>query len=249
MKRWWWIVFCGILWQACQSKPSDNPGIHRVAYAQLPPVLDGLSNDACWEKATIYPIDQLWSGKLPHAADYMGRFKITWDSIYLYILAEVYDDSLFHLPEPTQNPPWDEDCLELYIGPPASTSGPVSNQSLYPIYVNAKGVVSSFNGDSLSDASRAGHTAAVHTEHHLSTWELKLSMDQLNPNAGSRNTATGPAGNPQIPFALIYQDHDKSLKTESRMGSVTFKPGPQASSGFITADVLGTLILLPPNHP
>ena len=80
-------------------------------------VVDGVASEACWDSAEWHPIENVW---IPYNAkmkdgDFEGKFKLAWDSSYLYLLVEVLDDSLSDDHEnPLQNW-WDDDCVEIFI--------------------------------------------------------------------------------------------------------------------------------------
>lgn len=231
----------GLLAEGCQSDPSHTREIHSADYTQEPPVIDGRSRDRCWEKATAYPIDQLWSGKLPHASDYMGRFRITWDSSNLYLLAEVFDDSLFQKPGPRDSLPHHEDFFEVILSLPSPSEKPVAR-----FYIMPYGSIWGNPGDPALAWSRQG-AAAVRTEKKLSTWEWKLGKGWLV--AAGMGEDVEPAWPRPVHFAVVYHDTDKSGKTESRMGSMELIPGPESIGGHVDAAALDTLILGPSHNP
>src|SRR3990172_1456143 len=72
----------------------DNPVLAPVA--AVPPLLDGIADDLCWQNVTWQSIDQVWIpyGGQASAGDYSGRFKVVWSSTtnLLYFLVEVTDD-------------------------------------------------------------------------------------------------------------------------------------------------------------
>jgi hypothetical protein len=64
--------------------------------AAVVPVIDGMGNDSCWQKASWQSIAQVW---IPYddavdSSDYAGRYKVIWSSStnLLYFLIEVTDD-------------------------------------------------------------------------------------------------------------------------------------------------------------
>jgi hypothetical protein len=62
----------------------------------IPPVIDGMGDDACWNNVRWQTIDQVWInyGEVIDSSDYYGRYKIIWSSKenLLYFLVEVVDD-------------------------------------------------------------------------------------------------------------------------------------------------------------
>ena len=68
----------------------------RVNDIAVPPVVDGMGEDACWANASWQTIDQVWInyGEFIEPADYSGRYKMIWSSKenLLYFLVEITDD-------------------------------------------------------------------------------------------------------------------------------------------------------------
>jgi hypothetical protein len=64
--------------------------------AATAPAIDGVPDDACWQEATWYHIDQTWIpwGGSVDSADYFGRFKVSWSETenLLYFFVEITDD-------------------------------------------------------------------------------------------------------------------------------------------------------------
>jgi len=61
-----------------------------------PPLVDGRSDDACWQKTPWQPIAQVWIpyGAQVESTDFFGRYKLAWSSStnLLYFLVEVTDN-------------------------------------------------------------------------------------------------------------------------------------------------------------
>lgn len=200
---------------ACVSRKQDFSGKNVALHTATAPQIDGIPGEGMWKDAAIYPIDQLWNGKLPFAADYMGRYRVCWDSSHLYLLIEIMDDSLIEK----------EDHIDIFIGNELPDQDPIA----YSVYV-----------DPDTSSVMAGHTDTlasnehfvkrmVVTQNRLSTWEICIGFAN---SAGSI-----------IPFALFYNDVDKPKDNADRMGSVPFRPDPDKSRLVVYADDLGELSL------
>ena len=116
-----------------------NPADTIFAYkARVPVLIDGSANDECWGEATWKPVDQVW---IPYGAkmtqgDFQGRFKVSWDRSYLYLLVEVIDDMLSDdHPVPTQNW-WDDDCVEVFIDEDRSGGNHERNNNAFAYHVS-----------------------------------------------------------------------------------------------------------------
>ena len=65
------------------------------AYKTKSPVkIDGNSKDSIWTTLDWYSMNYIWMGETVDSDDYHGKFKLAWDSQYLYVLVEVIDDFL-----------------------------------------------------------------------------------------------------------------------------------------------------------
>ena len=105
------IFFAGMVFSQTQKDTIFN------YKAKTPVTVDGQATEECWANAAWHKIDQIWIpyGAKMKAGDFAGRFKVSWDELYLYVLVEVVDDSLSDdYSNPLQNW-WDDDCLEIFI--------------------------------------------------------------------------------------------------------------------------------------
>jgi hypothetical protein len=75
------------------SKQDDTVKIYNVS---VPPLIEGIGNDACWQNTNWQTIDQVWInyGEKISSSDYSGRYKVVWSSEenLLYFLVEITDD-------------------------------------------------------------------------------------------------------------------------------------------------------------
>lgn len=215
MKTIGWLL--PLLCCACNMPSPDPAGKVNAWYATHPPQLDGKGEDTCWQEATIYPIDQLWSGKLPYASDYMGRFRVCWDRTHVYALVEILDDSLLPL----------NDRIDLYIGSEGTGKEPV----LYSIFPSEKAVIATMT-DTLAPTTE-GVVNKVQTANHLTRWEIAIAYPSM-------------PGDKAIPFAIGYHDQDRPNAAADRMGNIPLAPDPKKSKNVIYPDDLGELHLVLP---
>jgi len=92
----------------------------------VPPVIDGVGNDLCWQNVPWQSIAQVWipySGSVD-SEDYSGRYKVVWSSTtnLLYFLMEVTDDVFVdgYDPNTTGGAIYDFDISEVFIDEDAS---------------------------------------------------------------------------------------------------------------------------------
>jgi endo-1,4-beta-xylanase len=70
------------------------------------PVIDG-KIDSVWSKARVYPTDTVSMGEKAATA----KFRVLWDSSYLYVLAQVTDKVL----SAANSNPWEQDSVEVFL--------------------------------------------------------------------------------------------------------------------------------------
>lgn len=214
-----------------------------------PVVIDGAANDPCWEKAVWNPISQVW---IPYAAkmaagDFEGKFKVAWDSQYLYLLVEVVDDVLSddHA-NPLQNW-WDDDCVEVFLDENRSKGyhekGVNANNAFaYHIGLKYDAIDLDANGNPINYKNNiAVRMDTIGTHTYL--WEIAIknysaAFTSSNPEA-SRVILTP---NKIMGFSIAYCDNDQTTSRENFIGSM-YMTSATANNNYITADYFGSLKL------
>lgn len=211
-----------------------------------PVVIDGQSNDACWEKAVWKPINQVWIpyGAKMAAGDFEGKFKLAWDSLYLYLLVEVVDDMLSDdHPNPTTNF-WDDDCVEVFVDENRSMGDHERNNNAFAYHISLKYDAIDLN------ASGAGvnyknnvivRMDTIGTNKYL--WEIAIknysaSFTLSNPEA-SRVKLTP---NKLMGFSVAYCDNDQATTRENFIGSMVMTAAT-ANDSYKNANYFGPVLL------
>jgi hypothetical protein len=102
-----------------QNPVQDDPVLAPDVGA--PPVIDGIGNDPCWQKAEWQRIAQVWIpyGGSVDSTDYSGRYKVVWSSVtnLLYFLVEIHDDEFVdgYLPDQSDGAIYNFDISEVFI--------------------------------------------------------------------------------------------------------------------------------------
>lgn len=212
----------------------------------VPVIVDGSASDACWAQAQWKPIDQVW---IPYAAkmasgDFEGKYKVAWDSLYLYVLVEVVDDMLSDDHTiPTQNW-WNDDCLEVMIDENRSKGNHQFNNNAFAYHVSL-----SYDAIDL-DASGNGINYKNNLKVVMDTigantylWEFAIKIYdagfKTNDPEASR---VGLYQNKLMGFTIAYCDNDQTLTRENFIGSM-YMTSKTANDNYITADYFGSLIL------
>lgn len=207
------------------------------------PLINGIGDDAVWEAAEWLPLDQLWLGEMPEAADFTGRYKIAWDENNLYVLAEIVDDTLMDMHPDGLQQYWDDDCLEIFIDEDASGGEHQYSYNAFAYHIALDNKVVDIRPDR-SPAYFNNHcTTRRVTNGNISTWEVAVTVYDGNKyDAGGENIPKMLSKGKKMGFALAYCDNDHSAERETFIGSVRVE-GNDKNRGWLDAGVFGLLTL------
>jgi hypothetical protein len=217
-------------------------------YNSITPVtIDGAATEECWANAEWHPINQVWIpyGAVMKAGDFEGRFKVSWDSLYLYVLVEVVDDSLSDDHANPLDSWWDDDCLELFIDENRSKGDHQFNNNAFAYHVSlfydAIDMNSSGGGVNYKNNIQVVMDTVAHNTY---LWEFAVknysaSFNINNPEA-SRVKLTP---NKLMGFTIAYCDNDATLGRENFIGSM-YMTAATANDNYITANYFGTMKLV-----
>ena len=222
-----------------------DDGSYRASYAAVAPVINGVSNDGIWSKAYWAPIDQLWLGSQPYAADFSGRYKMLWSEDMVYILAEIADDKFVDKYADPLNNYYNDDCLEFFIDEDGSGGDHERSYNAFAYHVSMFGDV--------VDMNRSG-VARLYNDHVVSAvkydsasqryiWELGVKAFPSSYSDMVSDKPVSLASGKVMGFALAYCDADGNGTREHFMGSVPIA-GSNKNIAWQTADVFGDLILV-----
>ncbi len=226
-----------------------------IAFAEKPPIIDGKSTEAIWQKAEWHPINVPIIGTLPDPDDFSGRYKLLWDQQYVYILTEIIDDKLFDgHPNPVDFY-WDDDCLEIFIDEDASGGIHQFNFNAFAYHIALDNqVVDIGTKDSegnpqflILNNHAKNRWRRSETEPQKIIWEVALSVydDQFKPNKKTKNQPVKLKVGKQMGFMMAYCDNDGSANRESFIGSKDIKAVKgDKNRGYIDAGVFGKVELV-----
>lgn len=204
--------------------------------------IDGLANEADWQKAEWLPLDQRWLGEAYDAEDFSGRYKLLWSEDALHIYVEVTDDIIFDQYDDPLKLWWDDDCVEVFVDEDNSGGEHQYNHNAFAYHIALDYNVVDLGPD------RKPHLYNDHFEvkrtmnKQLSTWEMSMKVFKSSFKDGGKNTPIKLNAGKKLGFALAYCDNDKSVERENFIGSV-FVEGEDKNRGWIDAGIFGTLIL------
>lgn len=212
-------------------------------YTDSSPIIDGIGDEPIWEETDWMPIDKLWLGKPYDAADFQGRYKLTWTERALYVLAEITDDVLFDQYADPLELWWDDDCLEVFIDEDNSGGDHQYNHNAFAYHIALDGNVVDMSTEKKGILFNDHVKSARKTTGQTTIWELEFLLfdSQLFDEKGD-NTPLTLYNNKKIGFAIAYCDNDGSKERENFIGSETVE-GEDKNLGWIDANIFGTIQL------
>lgn len=224
----------------------------QARFTDIPPVIDGIADEAIWQQGDWYPIDQHILGELPAPEDFSGRYTLRWDKDHLYLLAEIHDDVLFDgHPDPTQAY-WDDDCLEVFIDEDHSGGDHQHNHNAFAYHI-------ALDNQAVDLGDPSVETPVVILNEHLESrwqrssrapypviWEvaLKVFADDFSTKKPTQPVTlqTGKT----MGFMLAYCDADGPGGRQHFLGShpIAAVKGDK-NLGYKNASVFDTLTLIP----
>lgn len=214
-----------------------------------PVQIDGQADEDCWTAAKWIPISQTW---IPYGAsvstnDFEGRFKVSWDAAYLYLLVEIHDDSLSDdHPDPLQNW-WDDDCVEIFIDENRSMGNHERNNNAFAYHI-------SIFYDAIDLNSIGG---GINYKDHINVvmdtigddlylWEMAIKLYDATYNNNEPEASRVFLENEKIMgFSLAYCDNDESTSRENFFGTMTLSAAT-ANNSYIDATIFGVMKLIDP---
>ena len=230
---------------AAEKSDPVNTTSARVQFAAVygTPTINGLGDDAAWQQAEWLPLDQVWIGTPPAAADFSGRYKLTWDENNLYILAEITDDTLVDTHTDGLVRYWDDDCLEIFIDEDSSGGNHQYSYNAFAYHIALDNRVVDIAPDSSFQYYDDHCTTRRMTQGQVSTWEVAMKIfDGKKYVDGGDNISKTLLAGKQMGFMLAYCDNDHSPERENFVGNMRID-GADKNRGFIDAGVFGRLEL------
>lgn len=236
--------------------------IYRVAKAKIAPKIDGLSDEAVWQKAEWKAIDKLILGPPVSSEDFSGRYKLLWSEAHLYLLVEMLDDELSDKYADPLERYWDDDALEIFIDEDASGGVHQFNYNAFAYHIALDNQAIDI-GPFLSEEDKKAGKANVRAypqhirsqwrrsleEPHKIIWEVAISVfnDRFKDTYAKGEKVVRPEKlhhGKKMGFMLAYCDSDTSDSRENFIGDVDVEAvNGDKNRGYIDASVFGTIIL------
>ena len=208
-------IFIVLLLASCSTPLQNENGVRKAKKITI----DGQALEDSWNRAEWKPIDELWIGDPVSEQDFSGRYKLLWSEKYLYVYAEIEDDTLIDIHEDGLVKYWDDDCLEVFIDEDASGGKHQYSHNAWAYHMALDGKTVDYGPDSLAHYYDHVNYKRVTTE-TKSTWELAFSLYDDQYQDSGDNIPVNLSEGKKIGFAIAYCDNDHSPERENFIGSI-----------------------------
>lgn len=243
------IALVSIFQSLCLGNNYTNtPGHYEAKFTKNLPVIDGIGNDTCWDKAEWATIDQIWIGQPIDASDFTGKFKVMWTEDRLYVLVRVTDDSL-RLQAPNISDVcaniYNFDCVEIFMD---------ENNSRETNYSGTFKAVA-YHMDTTGNICYAmGNQGWVRLDDHLRykmkrvdthTFDYEYEIKVFNDTyvVGGNNTPVKLTNGKLMGWSIAYNDNDLGSTRQNMIGSI-FIAGTDKNVSYFNSSVFGELKLV-----
>jgi len=217
---------------------------YRAPRAAMAPAVDGVGDEAIWDRAQWQELKYRWLGDEYTPEDFRGRYKVVWTAERLYILAEITDDVLFDAHRDPLEQYWDDDCLEIFIDEDFSGGEHQYNHNAFAYHLSLDNRAIDIGTDRKPrDYSRHVESRWRQTADDI-VWEVAIRIygDDYADGADENRAVELEAGK-QMGLMLAYCDNDGSELRENFIGSESVPTGPK-DRGWIDAGLFGSLLLV-----
>ena len=221
-----------------------DDGFFKAHKSKSPIQIDGCSKDSIWSSMNWYSMNYAWMGKKVDSTDYHGRFKLAWDSDYLYILVEVIDEKLNPTLANGLENYWKGDYVEVFIDEDKSGGNHQFNHQAFAYHVSTEG--HAIDKNTLQETVFFDDHVEVKRskDGNKNLWEmaLKLFDAQFDENTAT-NIPVKITAQKSIGFSIAYGDNDGNNSRENFMGS-KMTHGDKNDEGYVNSDVFGSILFI-----
>lgn len=223
---------------------SKADGIFKAHETKSPVMIDGCSKDVIWANVDWYDMNYVWMGDKVDSVDYHGKFKLAWDSQYLYVLVEVIDEYL----NPTLGNGienyWKGDYVEVFIDEDKSGGLHQFNHQAFAYHVSTEGhaIDKSKSKETIFFDDHIKIERSQEGNRHLWEMAIKLFDNQFDENS-AENIPVKIVYQKSIGFSIAYGDNDGNDSRENFMGSKETH-GNNNDAGYINSDVFGSIVFV-----
>ena len=206
-------------------------GFFKAHNSKLPIQIDGCSKDAIWSTVNWYDMNYLWMGNKVESVDYYGRFKLAWDSQYLYILVEVIDEKLNPTLENGLENYWKGDYVEVFIDEDQSGGYHQYNHQAFAYHVSTEG--HAIDKNTLQETVFFDDHVKIERSQEGNKYLWEMAIKLYDKNFAQKS----------IGFSIAYGDNDGNNSRENYMGSKKTH-GNNNDEGYINSDVFGSILFI-----
>lgn len=238
------ILICAHVGAHSSAHDNAHTSTPEIIHIATPIMIDGVAEKA-WDNAVWQPMAYLMADSRPKREDFHGRYKLLWDSQYLYLQAEITDDILFDKTADPRVKYWEDDCLEVFIDSDASGGNHQYNHSAFAYHIALDNQIVDIGDDEKAHLYNDHVTSRWQrndTPHNKIIWEaaIKLFADNYSDSQPLPPITLKPEQ--KIGFMLAYCDNDGSPTREHFMGSHKIEPvNGDTNRGWIDANVFGKM--------
>ena len=216
---------------------------YRAPKASAAPNIDGVADEAIWQKARWQELKHRWLGPEYTADDFEGRYKVVWTADKIYILGEFTDDILIDTHRDPLVQYWDDDCWEIFLDEDFSGGDHQFNHNAFAYHMSLDNQAIDIGTDK----------QARNYSHHVESrwkqqgnkiiWELAIDIyTDAYVDDSDDNKAVALSAGKVMGLMVAYCDNDGSELRENFIGSELVAEGPK-DRGWIDAGLFGSLIL------
>ena len=230
---------------ATAKRSAHAPGRseYRAPKAKPAPTVDGVANEAIWQRARWQGITHRWLGPDYSAKDFQGRFKVVWTPARIYLLVEVVDDILFDSHRDPLVQYWDDDCLEIFLDEDYSGGEHQYNHNAFAYHVSLDNQAIDIGTDKLPHSYSHHVQSRWQQRGNKIVWELAIDVYSDEYVDGSDDNAPIELSAGKVLGLMIaWCDNDGSALRENFIGSES-APGEKKDRGWIDAGLFGSLVL------
>ncbi|QJP35110.1 hypothetical protein F0365_12290 [Nonlabens sp. Ci31] len=219
-------------------------GVFEAKKATATIQIDGCSKEAIWADVDWYSMNYLWLGEKPTKSDYQGRFKLSWDVNYVYVLVEITDDYLNPTLKNGIENYWKGDYVEVFIDEDQSGGNHKFHHQAFAYHVSTEGhaIDKSTSEETIFLDEHIQVVRSQDGNKHL--WEMAIQLyDRQFDENSSENIPVLILKNKRIGFSIGYGDNDGTNRRENFMGSKK-NHGINNDEGYTNAAVFGSLLFV-----
>jgi len=223
---------------------SKADGVFKAHMTKSPVIIDGCSKDAIWASVDWCDMNYVWMGESVDSIDYHGKFKLAWDSQYLYVLVEVMDEHLNPTLGNGLENYWKGDYVEVFIDEDKSGGVHQFNHQAFAYHVSTEGhaIDKSKSKETVFFDDHIKVERSQEGNRHL--WEMAIKLfDNQFEESSIENIPVKIVNQKSIGFSIAYGDNDGNNSRENFMGSKKTH-GNNNDEGYINSDVFGSILFV-----